>query len=109
RTGTVRSHSVMARDRFNRKADEAVIDAVAAVARNRGAGPAGIAIARPLAQPGGAAPVRGAPKATPPADPPRAARTETHPAEHAQLEGAYEPQAPLPFYFRPTPTPRTPR
>ena len=50
RTGTVRSNSVMARERFNRPADEAVIEAVASVARNRGIAPAEVAIAWLLAK-----------------------------------------------------------
>jgi aryl-alcohol dehydrogenase-like predicted oxidoreductase len=109
RTGTVRSHSVMARDRFNRKADEAVIDAVAAVAQRRGVGPAEIAIAWLLAQRGVTAPIVGATKVAHLEDPVKALGTKLTPEEIAQLEGAYEPQAPLPFYFRPTPTGRTAR
>jgi aryl-alcohol dehydrogenase-like predicted oxidoreductase len=109
RTGTVRSHSVMARDRFNRKADEAVIDAVGAVAKSRGTGPAEIAIAWLLAQRGVTAPIVGATKAAHLEDPVKALGTKLTPEEIAQLEGAYEPQAPLPFYFRPTPTGRTAR
>ena len=103
RTGTVRSHSVMARDRFNRKADEAVIDAVAEVARARGVRPAEIAIAWLLAQPGVSAPIVGATKASHLEDPVKALGTALSTEELARLEGAYETQPPLPVYFRPTP------
>ncbi len=105
RTGTTRSHSVMARDRFNRKADEAVIDAVAAVASERGIGPAQVAIAWLLAQPGVSAPIVGATKAAHLEDSVKALGTRLTSAEAAKLEGAYETQAPLPVYFRPPPRP----
>jgi aryl-alcohol dehydrogenase (NADP+) len=103
RSGTVRSQSAMARDRFNRPADEAVIDAVANVARARGVAPAEIAIAWLLAQPGVTAPIIGATKLQHLDDPVRALGTRLTPEETAMLEGAYLAQAPLPFYFRPTP------
>ena len=106
RTGTVRSHSPMARDRFNRKADEAVIDAVAAVARERGIGPAQVSIAWLLAQPGVSAPIVGATKASHLEDSVKAVGTRLTPEESAKLEAAYETQAPLPVYFRPPPSPR---
>jgi hypothetical protein len=47
----------MARERFNRAADEAVIDAVASVAAARGVAPAHIAIAWLLGHPGITAPI----------------------------------------------------
>jgi aryl-alcohol dehydrogenase-like predicted oxidoreductase len=103
RSGTVRSQSAMARDRFNRPADEAVIDAVANVARARGVAPAEIAIAWLLARPGVTAPIIGATKLQHLDDPVRALGTRLTPEETAMLEGAYLAQAPLPFYFRPTP------
>ncbi len=62
RSHTVRSNSPMARNRFNRKSDEAVIDAVADVAAKRGVGPAEIAVAWLLAQPGVNSPIVGATK-----------------------------------------------
>ena len=105
RSGSVRSHSPMARDRFNRKADEAVIDAVASVARQRGVGPAEIAIAWLLQQPG-VTPIVGATKPSHLDDPVKALVTKLAAGETATLEGAYETQPPLPFYFRPLP-PRT--
>jgi 1-deoxyxylulose-5-phosphate synthase len=103
RTGTVRSHSPMARDRFKRAADEAVIDAVASVARARGAGPAEIAIAWLLQQQGVTAPIVGATKAHHLEDPVKALGTKLTAEERATLEGAYETQPPLPVYFRPAP------
>jgi aryl-alcohol dehydrogenase-like predicted oxidoreductase len=78
RTGTIRSHSPMARDRFNRAADEAVIDAVKAVA---------------------------ATKASHLESPVKAVATRLSAEEVAKLEGAYETQPPLPVYFRPVPPP----
>jgi 1-deoxyxylulose-5-phosphate synthase len=106
RTGTVRSHSVMARDRFNRKADEAVIDAVAAVASERGIGAAQVAIAWLLAQPGVSAPIVGATKASHLEDSVKAVGLRLTDADVARLEGAYETMAPLPVYFRPPTAPR---
>ena len=103
RTGTVRSHSPMARDRFNRKADEAVIDAVTAVARQRGAAPAEVAIAWLLAQPGVTAPIIGATRLNHLDDSVKALGTRLTAEEVAQLEGAYVTQPPLPFYMRPAP------
>ena len=108
RTGTVRSQSAMARDRFNRKADEAVIDAVAAVARQRGVAPAEVAIAWLLAQPGVTAPIVGATKLGHLDDPVKALGTRLSAEEVATLEGGYETQPPLPFYMRPTPQPAAP-
>jgi len=106
RTGTVRSHSPMARDRFNRKADEAVIDAVAAVAKERGVGPAQVSIAWLLAQEGVSSPIVGATKASHLEDSVKAVGFRLTAEETARLEGAYETQAALPVYFRPPPTPR---
>src|SRR5580658_4333695 len=104
RARTVRSNSPMARDRFNRKADEAVIDAVAEVATKRGVGPAEIAVAWLLAQPGVSAPIVGATKVTHLDDSVKAVGTQLTPEECAKLEGAYETMAPLPLYIRPVPT-----
>ena len=109
RTGTARSHSPMARDRFNRKADEAVIEAVAAVARQRGATAAEVAIAWLLAQPGVTAPIIGATQLNHLDDPVRALGTRLTAEEVAQLEAAYLTQPPLPFYMRPAPPPAVPR
>src|SRR5579872_675842 len=101
RTGTVRSHSPMARDRFNRKSDEAVIDAVAAVATQRGVGPAQVAIAWLLAQPSVSSPIVGATKAAHLEDSVKAVGFRLTGEDTARLEGAYETMAPLPMYFRP--------
>src|SRR5579872_263002 len=103
RTGTVRSNSPMARDRFKRPADEAVIDAVASVARARGASPAEVAIAWLLQQPGVSAPIVGATQPHHLEDPVKALGTKLSAEERSTLEAAYETQAPLPVYFRPVP------
>jgi 1-deoxyxylulose-5-phosphate synthase len=105
RTQTVRSHSPMARDRFNRKADEAVIDAVAVVAAGRGVAPAQIAVAWLLQQPGVTAPIVGATKVTHLEDPVKALGTVLSAEERTTLESAYETQPPLPPYLRPAPRP----
>jgi aryl-alcohol dehydrogenase-like predicted oxidoreductase len=104
RGGTVRSHSPMARDRFNRPADEAVIDAVAAVAKRHGVAPAQVAIAWLLAQPGVTSPIVGATRAAQLDDPVAALGLKLAAEDIALLEGAYEPQAVLPAYFRPVPS-----
>lgn len=103
RAGTVRSHSPMARDRFRRQADEAVIDAVASVARERGVRAAEVAMAWLLAQPGVTAPIVGATKASHLEDPVKAVGVQLSAEETAKLEGAYETQPALPVYFRPPP------
>ncbi len=104
RTHTVRSNSPMARDRFNRRADEAVIDAVAEVAAARGVGPAQIAVAWLLAQPGVSSPIVGASRVHHLDDSVKAVGTQLAAEECARLEGAYETMAPLPLYIRPVPT-----
>jgi aryl-alcohol dehydrogenase-like predicted oxidoreductase len=104
RTHTVRSNSPMARDRFNRRADEAVIDAVAEVAAARGVGPAQIAVAWLLAQPGVSSPIVGASRVHHLDDSVKAVGTRLAAEECARLEGAYETMAPLPLYIRPVPT-----
>src|SRR5581483_11315706 len=97
KAGTIRSTSPMARDRFNRPADEAVIDAVRQVAERRGVKPAEIAIAWLLGRPGVTAPIVGATKAGHLEDPIKAVGTRLTDEEISILEGAYETQAPLPF------------
>jgi aryl-alcohol dehydrogenase-like predicted oxidoreductase len=104
RSHTVRSNSPMARNRFNRKADEAVIDAVAAVSAKRAVGPAEIAVAWLLAQPGVNSPIVGATKVSHLDDSVKALGTHLTPEESEKLEGAYETQPPLPLYIRPVPT-----
>jgi aryl-alcohol dehydrogenase-like predicted oxidoreductase len=104
RSHTVRSNSPMAKNRFNRKADEAVIDAVAEVAAKRGAGPAEIAVSWLLAQPGVNSPIVGASKVHHLDDSVKALGTHLTKEETDKLEGAYETMAPLPLYIRPVPT-----
>lgn len=108
RAGTVRSHSPMARDRFKRVEDEAVIDAVAGVAKQRGSTPAEVAIAWLLGKPGVTAPIIGATRASHLDAPTAALGARLTTEEIARLEGAYATQPPLPFYFRPT-APAAPR
>jgi 1-deoxyxylulose-5-phosphate synthase len=105
RSHTVRSNSPMAKNRFNRKADEAVIDAVAEVAAKRGVGPAEIAVSWLLAQPGVNSPIVGASKVHHLDDSVKALGTHLTKEETDKLEGAYETMAPLPLYIRPVPTP----
>jgi aryl-alcohol dehydrogenase (NADP+) len=104
RAKTVRSNSPMAKNRFTRRADEAVIDAVAEVAAGRGVGPAQIAVAWLLAQPGVSSPIVGASKVSHLDDSVQALGTQLTAAESQKLEGAYETQPPLPLYIRPAPT-----
>jgi aryl-alcohol dehydrogenase-like predicted oxidoreductase len=94
----------MAKNRFNRKADEAVIDAVAEVAAKRGVGPAEIAVSWLLAQPGVNSPIVGASKVHHLDDSVKALGTHLTKEETDKLEGAYETMAPLPLYIRPVPT-----
>ena len=102
RAGTIRSGSVMARDRFNRPADEAVIDAVKTVADQRGVKPAEVAIQWLLSKPVVTAPIVGATKVAHLDDPIRAVDAAPLTAEEVSiLEGAYETQPVLPAYFRP--------
>ena len=102
KAGTLRSGSVMARDRFNRPADEAVIEAVKTVADQRGVKPAEVAIRWLLEKPVVTAPIVGATKVAHLDDPIRAVDAAPLSAEELSiLEGAYETQPPLPFYFRP--------
>ena len=105
KAGTLRSGSVMARDRFNRPADEAVIAAVQTVADQRGVKPAEVAIRWLLDKPVMTAPIVGATKLSHLDDPIRAVDAAPLSAEELIiLEGAYETQAALPFYFRPPDT-----
>ncbi len=95
----------MARNRFNRKADEAVIDAVAAVAANRGVGPAEDR-GRLASGPTGRQlhPSWGPPRSSHLDDAVKALGTHLTREESEKLEGAYETQPPLPLYIRPVPT-----
>jgi 1-deoxyxylulose-5-phosphate synthase len=103
RAQTVRSHSPMAKNRFNREADEAVINAVAQVAASRGVGAAEIAVAWLLGQPGVNAPIVGASKVHHLEDSVKALGTQLTTDECVKLEGAYQTMDPLPLYIRPVP------
>jgi aryl-alcohol dehydrogenase-like predicted oxidoreductase len=61
--GTTRSKSAMGRGRYNRPADQAVLDALKSVADQRGETPAQVAIAWLLSKPAVTAPIVGATKA----------------------------------------------
>ena len=58
-SGTIRANSAMGRGRFNRPEDQAVIDAVKNVARQRNESPAQVAIAWMLSKPAVTAPIVG--------------------------------------------------
>ena len=93
--GTVRSKSNMGpgRDRYNRPADHAVLDALKAVASARGESTAQVAIAWLLAKPAVTAPIIGASKAEHLDDPLRAVESALSAEEIATLEAPYVPQA----------------
>ena len=101
RLGTVRSQSIMAKARFNRPEDEAVIDAVLAVAAARGVKPTEIAVAWLLTRPGMTSPIVGATRLDQLDDPLRAVETKLTPEEIAQLEAPYLVQETLDLFFRP--------
>ena len=96
----------MARDRFKRPSDEAVIDAVAAVAAQRGIAPAEVAIAWLMAQPAVTSPIIGVTKVGQLDDSVKAVGTKLTAEEIAKLQAPYESMAPLPHYFRPSPASR---
>jgi aryl-alcohol dehydrogenase-like predicted oxidoreductase len=93
--GTVRSKSSMGpgRDRYNRPADQAVLDAVRQVAAQRGETPAQVAIAWLLSKPAVTAPIVGASKASHLDDPIRAVSSPLSDEEVAILEAPYVAQA----------------
>lgn len=91
--GTTRSKSPMGRDRFNRAADQAVIDALKAVAAARGESPAQVAIAWMLSKPAVTAPILGVTKAAHLDDPLKAVDSPLSAEEVATLEAPYESQA----------------
>ena len=91
--GTVRSKSPMGRDRYHRPADQAVLDAVKTVARQRGETPAQVAIAWLLSKPAVTAPIIGATKAAQLDDPLRAVDAPLSAEEIAILEAPYAPQS----------------
>lgn len=91
--GTVRSKSRNGIGRYNRPADQAVVDAVGAVAKERGESPAQVAIAWLLSKRGLTAPIVGATKLPQLDDPIKAVETSLSAAEVAKLEAPYETQA----------------
>lgn len=93
--GTVRSKSNMGpgRDRYNRPADQAVLDALKTVAAQRGETPAQVAIAWLLSKPAVTAPIVGASKAGHLDAPLAAVDNPLSDEEIAALEAPYEAQA----------------
>jgi aryl-alcohol dehydrogenase-like predicted oxidoreductase len=91
--GTTRSKSAMSRDRYNRPADQAVLDALKTVARQRNETPAQAAIAWLLSKPAVTAPIIGATKVEHLDDPIRAVDSPLNADEIAALEAPYEAQA----------------
>ena len=91
--GTVRSKSAMGGGRYNRPADQAVIDALKTVAKQRGEAPAQVAIAWMLSKPAVTAPIIGATKAAHLDDPMKAVDNPLSAEEIAILEAPYEAQA----------------
>jgi aryl-alcohol dehydrogenase-like predicted oxidoreductase len=81
--------------RFQRSEDQAVVDALAEVARERGETAAQVAIAWLLAKPGVTAPIIGATKLHQLDDPIRAIDTVLSEEEMARLEAPYVAQAPF--------------
>ncbi|MGA2953697.1 MAG: aldo/keto reductase [Caulobacteraceae bacterium] len=90
---TTRSRSHNARTRYNRPVDDAVVEALRAVATERGETPAQVAIAWLLAKPAVTAPIIGATKLSHLDDPLRALETPLSPEEVERLEAPYETQA----------------
>jgi aryl-alcohol dehydrogenase-like predicted oxidoreductase len=93
KAGTTRSKSPMNEGRFNRPADQAVIDALEMVAAARGESPAQVAIAWMLTKPGVTAPILGATRVGHLDDPIRAVDSPLSADEVAALEAPYEAQA----------------
>jgi aryl-alcohol dehydrogenase-like predicted oxidoreductase len=90
--GTTRSKSANWGSRYDRPADEAVMNAVKQVAAARGETPAQVAIAWVLAQSGVTAPILGATKLAQLDDPLKAVDAPLSAEECAILEAPYEPQ-----------------
>ena len=90
--GTTRSKSAMGRDRYNRPADQAVIDAVKTVAEQRGESRAQVSIAWLLSKAAVTAPIIGATRPEHLDAPLAAIGSRLTASEIAVLEGPYEPQ-----------------
>ena len=91
--GTTRSKSNFGGGRYTRPADQAVLDAVKAVAKARGESQAQVAIAWLLSKPAVTAPIVGATKLSHLDDPIKAVENPLSPEEIAQLEAPYVAQA----------------
>lgn len=91
--GTTRSKSPMGTGRYNRPADQAVLDALKGVAKARGETPAQVAIAWLLSKPAVTAPIIGATKLSHLDDPLKAVENPLSEAEIATLEAPYVAQA----------------
>ena len=91
--GTTRSKSNFGGSRYNRPADQAVMDALKAVAKARGETPAQVAIAWLLSKPAVTAPIVGATKLSHLDDPIKAVDSPLSAEEIAQLEAPYVAQA----------------
>jgi 1-deoxyxylulose-5-phosphate synthase len=91
--GTTRSKSAMGGGRYNRPADQAVLDAVKEVAKARGESQAQVAIAWLLSKPAVTAPIIGATKLAQLDDPIKAVDSPLSDDEIAALEAPYMAQA----------------
>ena len=90
--GTVRSQSPWGRDRYNRPADHAVLEALKGLAKARGEAPAQVAIAWMLSKPAVTAPIVGVTKPNHLDDPLKAIEAPLGDDEIAALEAPYESQ-----------------
>jgi len=93
KAGTTRAKSAMSQGRFNRPADQAVLDALDKVAAARGESPAQVAIAWMLTKPAVTAPILGVTKLSHLDDPLKAVDSPLSAEEVAILEAPYEAQA----------------
>jgi aryl-alcohol dehydrogenase-like predicted oxidoreductase len=91
--GTTRSRSAMGRARYNRQADQAVLNALNEVAHERGEPPAQVAISWMLSKPAITAPILGATKVDHLDAPIAAVASKLSEAEIERLEAPYEAQA----------------
>jgi aryl-alcohol dehydrogenase-like predicted oxidoreductase len=93
--GTTRSRSALGRGRYNRPADQAVLEALRKLARQRGEAPAQVAIAWLLSKPAVTAPIVGVTKPHHLDDPLKAVENPLSADEIAALEAPYEAQSPI--------------
>jgi len=92
-TGTTRAKSSWNRDRYNRPADQNVLDALMKLAEQRGEPPAQVAISWMLSKPAVTAPIMGVTKPHQLDDPLNAVANPLSAEEIALLEASYEAQA----------------